>query len=186
MPRKSGPRASEPSACRECRASRLERFLPCVPCGCRVSCSSCRRCVFSYVRIARELKHAHCVRQNYSANQRKTSPLTVSESLSDDCLPRTVRLHWTRLVRCAAFYDRCWGLGAATARAKPQAAGDPVSSACGDADGPAVVEVGEAVVLSEGVLPLSTPAVATERCATEVPVTAPWGSPFGEVPVTAP
>jgi hypothetical protein len=41
-------------------------------------------------------------------------------------------------------------------------------------------------VLSEGVLPLSTPAVATERCATEVPVTAPWGSPFGEVPVTAP
>ena len=41
-------------------------------------------------------------------------------------------------------------------------------------------------MLSEGVLPLSTPAVATERCATEVPVTAPWGSPFGEVPVTAP
>jgi hypothetical protein len=35
---------------------------------------------------------------------------------------------------------------------------------------------------SEGLLPLSTPAVATERCATEVPVTAPWGSPFGEVP----
>lgn len=113
----------------------------------RLSCSSCRRCDI-LVRPYRsspkkpydnDLKHAHCVRQNYSANQRKTSPLTVSESmLSDDCLPRTVRLHWTRLVRCAAFYDRCWGLGAATARAKPQAAGDPVSSACGDADGPAV------------------------------------------------
>ena len=108
---------------------------------------------------------------NESANE--TSPL-----LSDDCLPRTVAtVHWTRLDRCAAFHDRCWGLGAAMARAKPQAAGnryagDPVSSACGDADGPAVEEVGEGV-LSEGVLPLSTPAVATERCATEVPVTAP-------------
>ena len=123
-----------------------------------------------------------CPSELYSESAKDLPPLTVSESLSDDCLPRTVRLHWTRLVRCAAFYDRCWGLGAATARAKPQAAGDPVSSACGDADGPAVVEVGEAVVLSEGVLPLSTPAVATERCATEVPVTAPWGSPFGEAP----
>ena len=105
--------------------------------------------------------------------------------MTNDCLPRAVALNWTRLDRCAAFYDRCWGLGAATARAKPQAAGDPVSSACGDADGPAVEEVGEvgeAVVLSEGVLPLSTPAVATERCATEVPVTAPWGSPFGAAP----
>lgn len=130
-------------------------------------------------------KTTQCVRQNYTANQRKTSPLLRELT---DCLPRTVAklVNWTRLDRCAAFYDRCWGLGAATARAKPQAAGDPVSSACGDADGPAVEEVGEAVVLSEGVLPLSTPAVATERCATEVPVTAPWGSVFGEVPVTAP
>ena len=127
-----------------------------------------------------------CPSELYSESAKDLPLLTVSESPSDDCLPRTVRLHWTRLDRCAAFYDRCWGLGAATARAKPQAAGDPVSSACGDADGPAVVEVGEAVVLSEGVLPLSTPAVATERCATEVPVTAPWGSPFGEVPATAP
>ena len=65
-----------------------------------------------------------------------------------------------------------------TARAKPEAAGDPVSIACGDAGGGWRGRRAE----SEGLLPLSTPAVATERCATEVPVTAPWGSPFGEVP----
>ena len=56
-----------------------------------------------------------------------------------------------------------------TARAKPEAAGDPVSIACGDADGPAVEEVGEAVVLRarascHSAHPPSPPSAAPQRC----------------------